>query len=214
MESHDKEPPSTIPDDPIKNLVYFRAQTLPHLLALLMHPPKGFPSEGTGLLVVDSISALFQSYFQNPSELKSQLAQEAIDKSQVQWLVNRRWNVTSELGNQLARLASTNRLAVFLINQTHTKIKGQPRATLCPALSGGSWESSIYTRVVLYRDFPEEEMDDSIDGKIRFAEVLKRTGKPLILRLEENIVPFIVESVSQSSRQPATAHIQRPGCAR
>lgn len=198
MESQAEDAPSTIPDNPLKNLVYFRAQSLPHLLALLMHPPKGFPSDDTTLLVVDSISALFPSYFPNPAELKPQLAQAGVsDKSQVRWLVNRRWNVTSDLGSQLMKLASTHRLAVFLINQTHTKIKGQPRATLCPALSGGSWDNSIYTRIVLYRDFPEEEGDGRpADRKIRIAEVLKRTGKPLVLRLGENIVPFTIESVS------------------
>lgn len=158
-----------------------------------MNPPKGFPPEGTVLLVVDSISGLFPSYFPNPADLKSQLAQAAItDKSQVQWLLNRRWNVASDLGSQLTKLASTHRLAVFLTNQTHTKIKGQPRATLCPALAGGSWENSIYTRIVLYRDFPGAE--ESVD-RVRYAEVLKRTGKPLMLRLEENIVPFTVVSV-------------------
>lgn len=212
MPSQVEDPPSTIPDDPVKNLVYFRAQSLPHLLALLMHPPKGFPSDDTTLVVVDSISALFPSYFPNPSEVKSQLAQEGTsDKSQTQWLVNRRWNVTSDLGNQLMKLASAHCLAVFLVNQTHTKVKGQPRAMLCPALAGGSWENSIYTRVVLYRDFPEGGVDNSAGRKVRFAEVLKRTGKPLILRLEENIVPFTVESVSEFPHQQQSCSRAKDG---
>ena len=108
--------------------------------------------------------------------------------------------MTSDLGNQLMKLASANRMAVLVINQTHTKIKGHPRATLCPALSGGSWENSIYTRIVLYRDFPEEETDNTMDKKVRFAEVLKRTGKPLMLRLDENVIPFTIESVREHHR--------------
>lgn len=165
-----------------------------------MRPPKDFPPEGTTLLIIDSISGPFPSYFQTPTELKTNLTQAGItDKPQTQWLLHRKWNVTSDLGNQLMKLASANRMAVLAINQTHTKIKGHPRATLCPALSGGSWENSIYTRIVLYRDFPEEA-DDAVDKKVRFAEVLKRTGKPLMLRLEENVIPFMIESVRDYHR--------------
>lgn len=95
------------------------------------------------------------------------------------------------------KLATTRRLAVLAINQTHTKIKGQPRATLCPVLAGGAWENCIATRVVLYRDFctvVEEDLPILVNA--RFAEVMKRSGRILALRLEENIVPFATESVS------------------
>ena len=187
--------PDTSVDELIQNLIYFRAQSLPHLLALLMHPPKAFPPEDTSLLVVDSISGPFPSYFPNLTELRARLTQSNItDRSQIQWLMNRRWNVTSDLANQLMKLATTRRLAVLVVNQTHTKIKGQPRATLCPVLAGGSWENSISTRIVLYRDFGTA-FEDGV-GKTRFAEVMKRSGRILALRLEENIIPFMTESVS------------------
>lgn len=197
-ESTDKADKSE--EDLIQNLLYFRTPSLPHLLALLIRPPKAFPPEDTSLLVVDSISGPFSSYFPNPTELRARLSQSDItDKSKIQWLMNRRWNVTSDLANQLMKLATTRRLAVLVINQTHTKIKGQPRATLCPVLTGGAWESSISTRVVLYRDLVtvmEEGMDSPVLVNARFAEVMKRSGRILALRLEENIVPFATESVS------------------
>ena len=192
---HSTDRPDTSVDELIQNLIYFRAQSLPHLLALLMHPPKSFPPEDTSLLVVDSISGPFPSYFPNPTELRARLSQSNItDRSQIQWLMNRRWNVTSDLANQLMKLATTRRLAVLAVNQTHTKIKGQPRETLCPVLAGGSWENSISTRIVLYRDFATA-FEDGVE-KIRFAEVMKRSGRILALRLEENIIPFMTESVS------------------
>ncbi|KAE8154803.1 P-loop containing nucleoside triphosphate hydrolase protein [Aspergillus avenaceus] len=179
-------------EDRLDNLVYFHAKSLPHLLALLMHPPNDFPPEDARLLVIDSVSALFSSYFLNPSEFRSRLPQSGItDKSQIQWLVNRKWNVTSDLGNQLVKLAVTHRLAVLLINQTHTRIKGQPRATLSPVLAGGTWENSIHTRLAIYRDLPE---DEEHCNQTRFAEVMKRSGKTLFLRLDENIVPFKIET--------------------
>ncbi|KAF9895055.1 hypothetical protein FE257_004683 [Aspergillus nanangensis] len=182
------------PEDLESNLVYFQAPTLPHLLALLLHPPKGFPPDETKLVVVDSVSALFPSYFPNPSEFRARLAQAKItDKSQVQWLVNRKWNVMSELANHLLRLATTRSLAILVINQTHTRIKGLPRATLCPVLAGATWESSIYTRIVLYRDFSTSH-DGESRSDVRFAEVMKRAGKILPVRLDENIVPFTIKS--------------------
>ncbi|KAE8137890.1 P-loop containing nucleoside triphosphate hydrolase protein [Aspergillus pseudotamarii] len=180
------------PEDPIRNLIYFHARSLPHLLALLIRPPKGFPSEDAKLLVIDSVSALFPSYFPNPSEFKSRLPQSGItDKTQIQWLMNRKWNVTSDLGNQLVKLAATHRLAILLVNQTHTRIRGQPRATLCPILAGGTWENSVHVRVAIFRDFLPE--DEGNSKGIRFAEVMKRAGKTLSLRLDENIVPFKIE---------------------
>ncbi|KKK24996.1 hypothetical protein AOCH_003124 [Aspergillus ochraceoroseus] len=180
------------PEELMKNLVYFRAQSLPHLLALLLHPPTGFPPDDSKLMVIDSASAPFPSYFSNPTELKARLAQSrTTDKSHIQWLMNRNSNVTSDLANQLTKLATAHNLAVLVINQTRTKIKGQPRATLCPVLAGGAWESSVYTRIVMYRDFPSDEEDTP--KNVRFAEVTKRTGKMLALRLESNIIPFVIE---------------------
>jgi hypothetical protein len=192
--------------DCMRRFSHFRAQSLPHLLALLLRPPPGFPPDGTSLLVVDSVSAPFPSYFPNATELKSKLEQGTIaDKQQLQWLLNRKWNVTGDMANQLVKLAAARRIAVLLLNQTHTKIRGQPRATLYPALAGGSWETCIHTRVVLYRDWPPEEV---VEGEIigadirdvlkyvRFAEVMKRAGKALPVRMDDNIIPFLIESVS------------------
>ncbi|KAL4927307.1 uncharacterized protein BDV17DRAFT_130873 [Aspergillus undulatus] len=177
-------------DELVGKLTHIRAQSLPHLLALLLHPPSSFPPEGCKLLVIDSASGPFPSYFPNPTELKARLAQsKTVDKTQLHWLMNRSSNVTSDLANQLLKLATTHQMAVLAINQTRTRIRGQPRATLCPVLSGGVWESSISTRLVLYRDFSATETFDSI----RFAEVMKRSGRILPLRLEENIVPFVIE---------------------
>ncbi|KAL4784079.1 P-loop containing nucleoside triphosphate hydrolase protein [Aspergillus varians] len=177
----------------VQSLTHIRAQSLPHLIALLLHTPSGFPPEDCNLLVVDSASGPFPSYFPNPTEIKTRLAQsKTIDKAQVQWLMNRSSNVTSDLANQLMKLATTHQIAVIAINQTRTRIKGQPRATLRPVLAGGPWESSINTRLVLYRDFSMAE--DNASESIRFAEVMKRSGKLLALRLEENIIPFIIET--------------------
>lgn len=150
-----------------------------------MRPPRTFPPEETSLLIIDSASSLFPSYFPNATELKARLAQGKLtDKAQLQWLLNRKWNVASELATHLARLAARN-IAVLAINQTHTKIKGQPRATLHPILAGGAWESTVQTRIVLYRDLPDA----------RFAEVTKRAGRTVTVRVPELIVSFCIGAV-------------------
>ncbi|GIK03909.1 hypothetical protein Aspvir_007984 [Aspergillus viridinutans] len=215
-QSLDTAKSSDTPQQLMDSLIYFRAQSLPHLLALLLHPPQGFPPENTKLLVVDSVSGPFPSYFLSPSELKSRLTQAKItDKSQIHWLMNRKWNVTGELANQLMKLAASRRLAVLLINQTHTKIKGLPRATLSPLLAGGAWENSVYTRIVLYRDLPalEDEESEMASRSVRYAEVLKRDGKALTVRSDENIVPFTIDSGSlrgTDTTQPSRAVPQQP----
>ncbi|KAJ0415746.1 P-loop containing nucleoside triphosphate hydrolase protein [Aspergillus carlsbadensis] len=179
-------------DELVESLVYFRAQSLPHLLALLFHTPGGFPHDDCGLLVIDSASGPFPSYFPNATELKTRVAESKIvDKNQVQWLMNRSSNVISDLANQLTKLATTHNMAVLVINQTRTRIKGQARATLCPILAGGSWERCINTRIAIYRDFPTAG-DDASHG-VRFAEVMKRAAKLLALRLDENIIPFQID---------------------
>lgn len=164
----------------LDNIIYFRTPTLPHLLALLLRPPKNFPPPETTLLVIDSISSLFPAYFLSAAELKDRLTQGKIpDKPTLQWLLNRKWNVISDIATHLTRLAARN-IAILALNQTHTKIKGQLRATLHPVVAGGAWESNVQTRIVLYRDLPD----------LRFAEITKKGGRTCPVRLGELIVPF------------------------
>ncbi|KAJ5263853.1 hypothetical protein N7478_011458 [Penicillium angulare] len=167
-----------------ENLIYFRTPTLPHLLALLCNPPKEFPPPETTLLIIDSVSSLFPSYFPNAAELKDRQTQGKItDKAQLQWLLNRKWNVSSDLATHLARLASRG-IAVLAINQAHTKIKGQPRATLQPVLAGGGWDSSVQTRVAMYRDLPDK----------RYMEITKRAGKTFSVRMADMIIGFRIDT--------------------
>ncbi|KAJ5926077.1 hypothetical protein N7516_007850 [Penicillium verrucosum] len=167
----------------LDDFIYFRAHTLAHLIALLARPPKGFPPSETNLIVVDSVSSLFPAYFPSAQELKDQLAEGKItDKAHLQWLLNRKWNIASELATHLARLAARN-IAVLTINQTHTKIKPQSHAVLQPLLSGSAWEASVQTRIAVYCDLPDE----------RFAEVEKRAGKSLPEQAEELLVAFRIE---------------------
>jgi hypothetical protein len=202
-------------DEVLDRFHYIRAQSLPHLLSLLIHSPPGFPGQETSLLVIDSISAFFPSYFPNTTELKSQLKEGRIpDNQHLQWLLNRRWTIAGDIATHLMKLAASHQhLAVVLTNQTHTKIRGQLQATLFPVVSGGSWDAGIHNRIVLYRDWPFEAHDyasqNSLEdnppnSQLRYAEVIKRGGRTLTTRFKENIAPFVITNVRCfSSPHPA-----------
>lgn len=97
-------------------------------------------------------------------------------------------------------------MAVLALNQMHTRIKGLPRATLTPVLAGGGWETGVWARVAMYRDFVRggysQEGDVYGDGRlrrVRFAEVMKRNGRVVTVRREEEtVVPFLIEMVGLS----------------
>lgn len=217
-----KEELETKLNDCMNRFIHIRAHSLPHLLSLFTHPPLTFPPKETGLIVIDTISAPYQSYFPNATELKSRLglkppAPQQQDQAsgpgpgpaqaqahQLQWLLNRKWNVTSDMINRISKLAASQNLAVVLLNQTHTKIKGQPRPTLYPALAGGSWETCVQNRIVLYRDHPPSHLDTDNSGsrsgvKVRYAEIMKKGGKVVGIRVEGNVFPFVIQTVRPPS---------------
>ncbi|OJJ72324.1 hypothetical protein ASPBRDRAFT_29309 [Aspergillus brasiliensis CBS 101740] len=173
------------PESLVDNLTYIRAPTLPHLLSLFHHPPASFPPSNTTLLVIDSVSAPFTPYFPNPSDTNQpQQAQRDVQK----WLTTRKWNVISDLAAQLMKFASRANLAVLVINQTHTRIRGQVRATLSPILSGRGWESCVRARIGVYGDFGY----GGDGGRVRVAEVMKRDGRLVTVRDKTTVVPFRV----------------------
>ncbi|GKZ82276.1 hypothetical protein AnigIFM56816_007084 [Aspergillus niger] len=113
-----------------------------------------------------------------------QQAQRDVQK----WLTTRKWNVISDLAAQLTKFASRASLAVLVINQTHTRIRGQVRATLSPILSGRGWESCVHARVGVYGD-----LGYGVDGgRVRVAEVMKRDGRLITVRDVTSVVPFRV----------------------
>ncbi|PYI09873.1 P-loop containing nucleoside triphosphate hydrolase protein [Aspergillus sclerotiicarbonarius CBS 121057] len=184
--SGQSQPPSSSSSSksPTENLTYIRAPTLPHLLSLLHHPPPSFPPPNTTLLVIDSISAPFAPYFPNPSDANHP---QQSQKENQKWLTARKWNVISDLATQLVKFASKGNLAVLVVNQMHTRIRGLVRATLSPVLSGRGWEACVYVRVGVYGDF-----GDGGGERVRVAEVMKRAGRVVSVRDGSVVVPFRV----------------------
>lgn len=62
----------------------------------------------------------------------------------------------------------------------------------------------MQTRIVLYRDHPPSHLDSRHSHwergvKVRFAEVMKKGGKVVGIRVEGNVFPFIIEAVRSFS---------------
>ena len=90
--SHSSSPATRPNDDFLTNLSHFIIPTLPHLLALICHPPPGFPSDGTSLVVIDGISNLLTAAF--PERLDS-VDKSGKKKDDAQWASNRRFSIES-----------------------------------------------------------------------------------------------------------------------
>lgn len=187
-------------DDLLNNLLHFQVHTLPHLLALLLSPPEGFPPEGTSLIVIDTISSLFSTTFARaPGAVSGWHGASEAKKTNAQWAANRKWSVIGDLVSKLGRVATLKHIAVLVTSQTITKVRGGAKAMLRPAISGTAWESGINCRILLFRDWPPSNLtsDDTEDETIhavRYAEVLKVSGKMIAGTLAfEPVVPFAIE---------------------
>ena len=77
-------------------------------------------------------------------------------------------------------------------------------ALLLPAMSGVEWDNGIATQLVLFRDWPPNNVVKLSEGKerwekLRYAGVIKING---VLTAEEGridaVIPFSVEKASES----------------
>lgn len=186
------------PDEMQSHFHHHSVPTLAHLLALFMHPPSSFPPPNTSLIVIDSLSTLFDNaYPRNPDEHGSKNRND-----QARWAAGRKFAVMNELIAALTKIAAMHDIALLVTSQTITRIRGGSRALLVPAISGTEWESGVSTRLVLFRDWVSGQgkwgkQDIALLEKTRFAGVVKANGLSLA---DEggvgHVVPFAVEEVS------------------
>jgi hypothetical protein len=188
------------PDEVRNNLHYLATPTLAHLLALFVRPPASFPHHNTSLVVIDSLSTLIDNAY--PRHADDRTAKSKTD--QARWAAGRKFAVINELISTFTRFAALHDIALLLTCQTITRIRGASRALLVPAISGVEWENGVSTRLVLFRDWVQQgNVGDAADHlrlhKARFVGLVKVNGVGLT---DEggvgNVVPFAIESVSQS----------------
>lgn len=191
-------PPKRSLDEVKSHFHHFTCPTLAHLLALIVHPPSSFPPPNTSLIVIDSLSTLFDNAY--PRNADDRRARNRNDQSR--WAAGRKFAVMNEVVSRLGRIASLHDIAVLLSCQTITRIREGSRATLVPAISGTEWDSGISTRLVLFRDWVPgqgkwNDADSNRLRRARFAGLVKVNG---VISADEggvgNVVPFTIEGVS------------------
>ncbi|TPX22503.1 hypothetical protein DIZ76_014375 [Coccidioides immitis] len=200
----------------LQRLLHFHPLSLAHLVALVSHPPRGFPPENTGLIVIDSISCLFAAEFRPrlPKRLRetklSRTEQAKLDKESRLY-----FNLIGSLVSDLRRLAVRFNCAVVVINEMASRFKPSTRPMLHEVISGFTWDAGVTTRVLLYWHWLPWEMRETTKGKgVRIAEVQKVGGMTLMGRSAKRIVPFTglqefldEESISiPSSMKQSTPH--------
>jgi len=196
-----------IPQDPVSSngnsyslyarFKHYTIPTLPHLLALFLHPMPQFPPAGTSLIIIESISTLFDNAYHRNHYDRTRAQTDA-----QKWAAGRKFAVIGELMTKLARLATINNIAILLTSQTITRMRSGQGALLLPAISGSEWDNGVYTQLVLFRDWAPKRGTQLADEeaekwhRLRYAGVIKVKG----VAMEENgrfdtVVPFSIEQV-------------------
>ena len=185
-----------------KRFFHYTAPTLPHLLALFLHPTQSFPPPNTALIVIDSTSSLFDLAFHRTSTYVA----SSTKSNQEKWAASRRSAIMGDLISKIGRMASLYDIAILLTCQTTTRLRSGIGlgALLLPAMSGVEWDNGIATQLVLFRDWPPNDVvklgvEKERWEKLRYAGVIKING---VLTTEEGridtVIPFSVEKVSES----------------
>ncbi|KIW66316.1 hypothetical protein PV04_05653 [Phialophora macrospora] len=177
-----------------EKFTYLDAHTLPRLLTIFMHPPPSLPSPQTCLIVVDDLSNLLLGAFSRPPKNLKPSAPAAVRERFEKQAASKRFQVIENLAAAMSKMAAIRNIAVVVLTNAITSLKSSNRATLKPALSSQAWESAVYTRIMLYRDFVGEaqlaEAHDAQSLGLRYAEVQRIAKKDFIT----NPVPFVISS--------------------
>ncbi len=200
-------------NDLLEKFTHFNVHTLPHLLVLFLHPTPRFPPQNTALIIIDNVSAPFATAFPRPTPASSSFdnanpktssggggsSLSLARKNRLQWAANRKWTVAGDLAAAMNKMAALQNVAVVVVNQVATSIKGVKRAVLKPALAGAAWEVAVANRLVLWRDFApyhasKGEGTSSIAPSLRFAQAVKVGGR-LRPGGKGDAVPFSIETV-------------------
>jgi hypothetical protein len=144
---------SALPETRLSSFHHSVKHTLPHLLTLLLHPPANFPSPGTRLLVLTNLHTLLET--SNP---RNTTLSPATKPDIQKWAAGRRYALLGSIVSALNRLAASHGLAVLVTTGCATRMRsefGAPGAPLglVPGVGGSEWETGIWARAAVLRDF-------------------------------------------------------------
>jgi hypothetical protein len=157
-----------------------------------MHPTRTLPSPKTGVIVVDDLSnLLLGSFSRNPKSLKA-AAPAAIKEKLEKRAAGRRFQIIESLGAAMSKMATLQNMAILVLSNATISLKGGQKATLKPALSSQAWDTAIHTRIMLFRDFPDDDQGAQLSkletNALRYAEV-QRLARKEVYKLP---VPFVI----------------------
>lgn len=176
---------------------HYTTTDLAHLLTMFIHPTPDFISENTALVVIDSISTVFDIAYSRAHDQTSKKKSNA-----AKWYSSRKYAVMGDLISRLQKLATINNIVVLMTQQTRMRIRSGAGALLLPVLSGHEWDNGISTQLVLFRDFPPRTTTQPNPellerwGRLRFVGVLKVNGVSAERDGRfDTVVPFSIEKV-------------------
>ncbi|KAF2774524.1 hypothetical protein EJ03DRAFT_304169 [Teratosphaeria nubilosa] len=161
----------------LKRLHYASLPTLSHLLAMILHPRPSFPPPDTSLIVIEGVNKLFDLDYPRAAITGANRSE------QQRWQSSRRYAVLGSLVSGLNKLAVLNDLAVVVTTGCASRMRTDSGigSALVPGVGGVEWDSGIWTRLVVLRDF---------DGRV--IGLQKCQGRGLIPREEIGEVGKII----------------------
>ncbi|KAI7541161.1 P-loop containing nucleoside triphosphate hydrolase protein [Hortaea werneckii] len=191
--------------DRLKRFRHHTAPTLSHLLALVLHPRPDFPLEGTSLLVIDGLNTLIDlDYPRFPFAGTAKTEQQ-------KWQAGRRYAVLGSFVSGLNKMAVLNNVTIAVSTgcASRTRSDSGLGSALVPGVGGGEWDSGVWTRLAVFRDFGG-----------RFVGVQKCQGRSLIPRDETgetgNVICFEISERGklrakevETSAQPTGVNVMR-----
>jgi hypothetical protein len=176
-----------------ERLVYLETHSLPHLLALCLHPTPMFPPPNSSLMVIDDLPNLILGSFPRQPRNETNNDVSVPDKS-AQRALTRRFQTIESIATALSRLAASRNMAIIVLSNATTSLKSSQKAILKPALAGLDWDAAIDTRIFLCRDFcpaSQREMLSHRERKgYRLATVVRLAGR----EISRPATPFVIEA--------------------
>ncbi|KAI6803379.1 P-loop containing nucleoside triphosphate hydrolase protein [Hortaea werneckii] len=186
--------------DRLRRFRHHTAPSLSHLLALVLHPRPDFPPEGTSLLVIDGLNTLIDlDYPRFPFAGTAKTEQQ-------KWQAGRRYAVLGSLVSGLNKKAVLNNMVVAVSTgcASRTRSDSGLGSALVPGVGGGEWDSGVWTRLAVFRDFGG-----------RFVGVQKCQGRSLIPRDETgeagNVICFEISEIGKLRPKEVETSAQSTG---
>lgn len=192
VSQHDAlKPGQQTADDLMAKFTHFQVPTLAHFLALLIHSGDTLLPPGTRLVVFDSLDTLIEAAY--PRSIEPRNTGRRSERSSA---ISRKQAILSRITSRIGNLASMKHATILVTNGVVTKVSGAT-AFLRPAIAGNDWEDMLQSRIVLFRDWSEDQKGIATSCS-RFARVLKAKGETRqTQRIIADTVAFKIDDVSK-----------------